>query len=370
MKIETYNIFLDTGIFESENFFRGRKLKTLGHLSKDGIVNLKITDIVYNEILGRFRKNLTKAKSAFRRVDKELEKDGRILKNLEDDYRPYFPMPKINIEEVEQKLKAKLDAFIEDSKIEIIDCTKASVSEVFGQYFRQERPFGEGQKKSEFPDAFTLNIIEQWCKEHDQKAYIFALDKDITEYKSNSGFIIPINDLAQYLDAIAKIQKDNARIAFIEKSIEENYSELKSRIELSSSEDISLKVYEEISSNAFYEDLEYEDDSIDDIEFKELFITEINEYEVYAELEVHLKLFMTIQYDDLSEGIYDREDGVWFNVKRRSEDKSFDTKFIVSVKYDMDLEDDDDPYFEVSEIERVKLIEIENESDGYEEEYY
>lgn len=369
MKIETYNIFLDTGIFESENFFRGRKLKTLGHLSKDGIVNLKITDIVYNEILGRFRKNLVKAKSVFRKADNELDKGARILKNLED-YSPYFSMPKISVEEVELKLKAKLDDFITDSKIEIIDCSKANVREVFNQYFGQERPFGEGQKKSEFPDAFTLNIIEQWCKEHDQKAYIFALDKDITEYKSNSGLVIPINDLAQYLDTITKVQKGNARIAFIEKSIEENYPELKSRIGLSSSEDVSLKVYEQIASNAWYEDLEYEDDSIEDIEVNEFYITEINEYEVYVELEVHLKLFMTIRYDDLTEGIYDREDGVWFNVKRIREDKNFGTKFIISAKYDIDLDDDEDPHFELSEIERVKLIEIENESDGYEEEYY
>ena len=37
-------------------------------------------------------------------------------------------------------------------------------------------PFGGGKKKTEFSDAFTIEAIEAWYKENDERIYVVSLN--------------------------------------------------------------------------------------------------------------------------------------------------------------------------------------------------
>jgi hypothetical protein len=59
--LSTY-IYIDTSIFESENFLEGNKLKQLFDLAANGHVQLLIPNIVHQEILARMKRHLHNAK--------------------------------------------------------------------------------------------------------------------------------------------------------------------------------------------------------------------------------------------------------------------------------------------------------------------
>ena len=154
-------IFLDTSIFESENFFKGRNLLHICELSQNGLIEVKITDITYNEIINRIKENIQKSQTSFKKANSLINGEGKLLKNI-DEFSIYFNFPKIESEDLLIQFKLKLEKFIKDNVIEIIDSKISNLKEVFENYFNLLPPFKEGKKKSEFPDAFTYSTIKEW----------------------------------------------------------------------------------------------------------------------------------------------------------------------------------------------------------------
>lgn len=358
MKIETDIIFIDTSIFENENFLRGHKIKQIGELSREDEIEVKIIDIVYNEILGRLRKNLIGAKTVYKQADKSLNVEGKVLKNL-TEFDAFYPMPRINIEENYKKLKEKIDKFILDNKIEVINSTDASIKDVFEKYFNLEPPFGEGQKKDEFPDAFILSAIEKWCEDNKHKVYVLSTDGDMINYKSKNDCIIPLDNLADYLDTIIRRKEEKVKLDFIDKSIQENLIEVDSYLRRNNNDDVAFKIYEELTEHVWYEDVEYEPANITEIEFGDYLITDIEDNKISAEIDIVVKLDMNISYNDLSTGIYDKEDGVWFNVEYVSEDKSYIAEYKLIVDFNYEMLEDEDNYFELDGIMNIELEDYE-----------
>ena len=354
MKILTDIIFLDTSIFEKENFLRGHKIKQLGELSRNGEIQVKITDIVYSEILGRIRKNLTRTKTLFKNANKDLTSGGKILKNLEE-FKAYYPMPKITIADNYEKLKTKIDSFITDSKIEIISSEEASIKEVFNKYFEREFPFGEGQKKDEFPDAFILSAIEKWCEMKKVKSYVLSTDGDLINYTSSTGLLLPIGNLAEYLDAINRRKAEKEKLEFLDKAIQDNLDNVEDYIKTNYEDELAFMVFEKHSSDAWYEEVEYDPATIDGIHFSNHLITDVEDSRVFVEVDAEINLTMNIRYEDLSNGSYDKEDGIWFNTEYVNEEKTFIANYKFIVEFSYDIFEDEDNYFEFDSIIETKL---------------
>ncbi len=350
--------------FSTKNFehlLRGYKIKQLGELSREGEIQVKIIDIVYSEILGRIRKNLIRTSTLFKQAGKTLNSEGKILKNL-DEFGAYYPMPGINVEENYEKLKTKIDSFLMENNIEIISSEQASIKEVFEKYFEQKFPFGEGQKKEEFPDAFALSAIEKWSEANRKKSYVLSKDGDLINYKASNDRIIPIENLAEYLDAITRKKEEKERLVLIDKLIEENLNVVKNYIETNYEDKLAFEVFESFLKDAWYEDVEYDPATIEDIYFKTYLITDIEETKVFVEIDAEIKLNMNISYDDLSSGIYDKEDGVWYNVKYVNDNKVFHTEFKFIAEFNYEISKNKESYFEFESIVEIKLEDYEEKS--------
>ena len=50
MGLESTIIFIDRSAFESENFFSGLKIKQLASFAKEGVIEIKITEVTQREI--------------------------------------------------------------------------------------------------------------------------------------------------------------------------------------------------------------------------------------------------------------------------------------------------------------------------------
>ncbi len=56
--LKKYNIALDTNFIESQNFLAGSKLKNITDLVSNNTAVIHITDIVYKEVISRFKKRI------------------------------------------------------------------------------------------------------------------------------------------------------------------------------------------------------------------------------------------------------------------------------------------------------------------------
>lgn len=141
-------IFLDTSIFESENYFEGRNINLLFHLSQQNLIDLKITDIVYREIINRLTNNIIKATNLFKTQKISFENDARILRNIKtlEDYFKKVDFKKIK-ENAVSEIKQKFEEILKNNSIEIIDTSIANIKEITDDYFATKPPFKEGLKK-------------------------------------------------------------------------------------------------------------------------------------------------------------------------------------------------------------------------------
>lgn len=82
MKKEIKYVCLDTSFIESQNFLEGHKFRELGNLSRIGEIKLLISEIVYKEVIIRFKKNINQTNEIIDAFKTKLSKDGKVIKNL------------------------------------------------------------------------------------------------------------------------------------------------------------------------------------------------------------------------------------------------------------------------------------------------
>lgn len=92
-------IFLDTNVFESQNFTEGYKLNQLLKQAKEKNIQIRIVDIVYKECQKRMYVRISEAKTAFKKSSATLNKEGQVLRTL-PNYKDFFRIPKVEIDQV------------------------------------------------------------------------------------------------------------------------------------------------------------------------------------------------------------------------------------------------------------------------------
>ncbi len=183
-------IFIDTSIFEANNFLESKRIKEIFKLAERKDICVVLPRLTYDEIVNRISKNIEESSQKF----KKYRDDTRILRNvpsLNEKFEP-FDSDKIK-EELSLLLKERFD----QSNFVIIDYPTLNIEGIFKSYFEKKFPFGSGGKKNEFPDAFALKSIETWAQEQGIKVLTFSKDNDILNYKSQ--YLAIVEDFELYL---------------------------------------------------------------------------------------------------------------------------------------------------------------------------
>lgn len=190
-------IFVDTGIFEKNNFLDSKAIKQLLKLAEKREITVVIPKITYNEIIARASWRIRAGIEQLNTAKPSM----RVMRNTPSKMSLF---DKIRPDEV---IAEFTQAFAEQMKIANyleLDYPTLNVTEIFTNYFNGDFPFGKGDKKQEFPDAFALATIEQWCKENAYRCYVFSTDKDILNY--TSPYLEIVEDYEVFL---------NERMAFV-----------------------------------------------------------------------------------------------------------------------------------------------------------
>lgn len=328
-KLKCKNIFLDTSVFEKNNILEGTNLKLLLKNAEDGWINLYSNDIIIQEIKGRIKKRFQESKSAIKKFLKDNETSIRIFRNSDSSKWLEILKKGIDYNSEVSKLCDKIDKLVTDIPIELIPYNTVDVKSIFDKYFKEEAPFKEGAKKSEFPDAFVLASIEKWCKEHKQQMIILSLDKDWLGYKSSS--IIPINDISTILEFVVSMKTSmDSRVVFVDRLFERNQNQIKKLISKTLNKDVYFEARDDSDIERYkVSNVSISDQSLIDIE------------EEYAEyyVGVFFDISADIRYEDYDNAYYDNETGEYLfleTVRTTIEREELHTQLVLSISYTVD----------------------------------
>jgi hypothetical protein len=356
MTIKDKIIFLDTSAFEAENYFEGRNINILFNLAKEELIHLKMTDIVYREVLARIENHAIKAVNLFKRDKLNFEREARILRNtnvLSDHFEKVdFKYLKEN---AKKEIQEKFHQVIDEFKIEIIDSGIADIKEVLKDYFETNPPFKDGLKKNEFPDALSINAIKKWSEKNSNSVIHLSNDKDFDEYKNQA--IDCSHDLSSLLEFLFTENSD-IQHEFITAIYRKSIGKIKTSIEKELSEDLSSLVYSKLENDWSYEDVEVDFLEINDFEIEIAVINEIEEKSFSYEIEMNILFSVEANYTDLSTAYYDKEDGVWWGEESVSETKKYSVNALIYVDFELEDNKVDGDFIEITDFEFRDMEEI------------
>jgi hypothetical protein len=346
------NIYIDTSIFEANNFLESKRINEILKLSRNGYVNIILPELTYKEILNRARKNCREAVKSFNQTRNEF----RILRNI-PEYKLRFDTVNKNfsLEKLEERI---IDVF-KDSKITIIDYPTVNIKTVFDSYFEQKPPFKEGLKKDEFPDAFALLSIETWCKENGKKCLVLSKDNDLINYQGeNVDHVIFETFLDNKLRQIEKENKKKLRIKKLEESFADRLGILQS--------EIADWVKEQLDDESIYNEMTNYHGilNVDVIETSaelnkdDFQITSINDNGITIQTEVTVDYQVEIEYNDGDSAYFDDEDRVWNYIETKNETIVDIQWFPVELKFDFPLAGDEYAELEIEQINSGKNLKI------------
>ncbi|MEP1490398.1 MAG: PIN domain-containing protein [Algibacter sp.] len=356
MTIEDKIVFLDTSVFESENYFEGRNINILFNLAKDELIHLKITDIVYREVLARTENHAIKAVNLYKKDKLNFEREARILRNTSvlKDYFENVDFKEIK-ENAKKEIQEKFHQVIDEFKIEIIDSSIADIKEILDDYFETNPPFKDGLKKSEFPDALSINAIKKWCENTSNSVIHLSNDKDFDEYKNKA--IDCSHDLSSLLEFLFT-QNDDIQFEFITAIYKKSIDEITISIESELSDDLSSLAFSVIENDAWFEDVEVDFIEIYKTETIVALINEIEDKTFSYEIEINIYFSVEAYYTDLSTAFYDKEDGVWWGEEKRRETKKYYANTLIYADFALEENKIDGGFIEIIDFDFRDIYEV------------
>ncbi len=284
-------IIFDTNIFYKENFLEGKRINEFFKLSEEDHLRIVLTRITVAEVKSNYKKLTKTALEYFGQFKNKHE--SRTLRNNKIGPQ-LFIKPKID--DLTNEFNDRFDAILISSKVEIIEYSELNIKEVFDKYFSGDYPFKKSDKKSEFPDAFTLALIQKWSSEKGIPCTIFSKDTDFLKYKSTNPLLSIDEDYEKYLDKrLKEIVLKKSRIDILKKLFLSNSASIDQTV---------IKWYVENldDTSLYYSFIYYE---IHDIEEPEVFVNDktyqivsIEDESIDIEIEMDISYGVTLVIDD------------------------------------------------------------------------
>ena len=190
-------VFIDTNIFEGLSFdWKNIKLDLLKRACGEKGIKLLVPELAKQEVEARIIKQLKKAKSMLMDSHRQVYSKCKILNAL--------PQIKFSYEHEESKI-VLIEAFNEYlngcSAHKIPNTTKYN-DEIFNMYFDGKAPFRANKKIGEFPDAFMLFSLIEYCRNERVRVSIVSGDKGVTEFANSQEEMQAFDSLDKYLEAM------------------------------------------------------------------------------------------------------------------------------------------------------------------------
>ncbi len=271
-ELQTPFVFVDTQAYVQHRFeWQGAAFKKLSEFGKSGVLRLLTTDITKREVQSNLLEAATEARD-------RLAKFGPILDQLD------VPRPLDELSDAHAALCKKFDEFLKSVKaIELQAPTDAKG--ILDDYFARKPPFGLGKKKSEFPDAFVVAALKEWCKKSGNIAYVISRDPDWLSCCSPKGPLVHLGSIQELLSLA--VVKHDIRQKLIS-AVTGNASLVES---------ISRKLADFKLAQRYGTDLELDDTSVDNVSVLNVNILDNKGSYFLVEIEVEAVLSGEVRYE-------------------------------------------------------------------------
>lgn len=316
-QLETHHIFIDTSIFVGANFhYESSTFKQLITLASEKYLFIYLTPITISEVKAQIQKRIQDAHRAVQRCKKE----AMVLRHLPNDtFRGLFA--DFDVKTVAETLIKQFENLISNSRATTIPINGTSVDQVFERYFSSSPPFGAGKKKNEFPDAFALSALNEWCTTKSEKIYVISTDGDMARACEEHKALISLDSLEALLNLVATDNKILA--AFAESAFQHLQPEITRRI---------TKEFKWLGFIVDDEEGEVESVEVSDVNIDKSYLIYVTDRSADFRLEVSLDYSADVTYYDPDSGIYDPEEGVM--LYRETIDETLER----TVELDLDLQ--------------------------------
>lgn len=294
-------VYIDTSVFYAENFFApDNRISSLCKLAKENKINIVLTEITRQEVCRQIKTIVRQSWKAFNR-------DSRIFRNNSDiDKWRKATNEKKEIE----KITSLLDDFLTESHAKILDYSYCSNSEkVFTDYFEGKKPFGEGRKKDEFPDAFMLTSLEKYSLEMGRHIIVLSDDGDMEGYESK------LLDYENYGEYVSRKVAEGIALDELAKQLRDEIPLLESKIKDEVIEYLDdFRLYQTLLdlTEVSYQSVNEVMVDIDEDDYE---VVSVNDHFIDIEIQPEISFKVDVDYVSYEYAVYDREDGKWYGTE-------------------------------------------------------
>ena len=332
--METRNIFIDASIFIGQNYnYKSTVFESLRRIVNASNASVYVTDIIIREVRAHIVEDVSKAIQA----QNKFQKDARIFRNIDDTpFEEFFH--EVNEASAIETLNGQLDRFLSEVSATVLPTSGVSIDAVFDKYFDREPPFGDGKKKAEFPDAFTIAALEDWCEENNERIYVASTDADLKNHCETSDSLITLNKLAEFINIIEF--HDEVLAPLVMKLLDRKQDAIKEAIS------------ESFCDQGFWiddQDGDINEVEVNNMELEEILLLEVDENSAVVQVEVKTNFSADLTYDDLDTASYDSEDKVLIPWQTIDKTVDQDVEYTTTLRILHDVHTPD--YLEINDVE-------------------
>lgn len=356
--LETRKVFLDTQVFvKSGLHFDGAAFKSFRKYCEVNELSHISTSVVEREVDSKIHASVKDAVSAIRTFRKKV----RLLASL-DDEKIKGLFEEITEEDIYKKSLDVFEEFMNGCSTEVVEAGNIDAEELLSLYFDMKAPFGDGKKKSEFPDAISLLSLKSHLGDN-EKIYVVSDDSDLKSYCESDSQLISVDTLDKLLDTYTT--HTNIRHEQVKQYFATNEAIIKAQV-------TDFLEACDVWNSSSWEDAEVDDGltvtHLGDINPSVLFIDD-EESQITFDIDVEFEV--TVTGPDFNNGIYDREESRMFTFDSTSRTSTIARTYTVEMFLHYEFIDgllnsaDDDGLFIAGVAGGIEVDVEENEGEHY-----
>ena len=327
--LETRHVFLDTEVFRANHHdLNSNIMKVLARYVEDGILVLHTTDVTLREASRQIEAAETELITKANKVFNELSRWNNRYRS--DRHHLLVPEP---LSEPARPSRAYSDfewILCYDWNAQLHRASELVIGPVLDRYFDRQPPFDTKGSK-EFPDAFALLALQNWGTRTEEPVYVVSKNKAIGRAADDCDCMVPIDDLESLFALVAAAQDHD-----FSETVSDAFEEPPLRNQLQDA------LVEHIGWVGALYDGDKHDAEISSMEIVELeeivdvALLRVDQDQASCLVRVKLLVAAEIDYEDVSEAMWDNEDKRYMFAESVSADiqDSISTKVFVELQRD------------------------------------
>lgn len=313
-------VFLDSSVYIRCccDFSEDSQLNKFSKFIEKNNIRLLTTEIVKDEVENKIKSRI---EDSFKKIKTA---EFSVVRNFID----------LNEKDLLEKNIHAFESYLERNRSLMLSIDNINIHEVWQDYINGKPPFSNVKKKSEFPDAFNISIIEAYAVDNPHsEIFIISHDKDFNSIDS----MITLKEISEFQD---RINKENSHIqSLIDNYIKNNHAMIKSELLSSLGEVYRGELIDHITS---YLELVRNITDIEDIEIKKINTTdgftlrvlEINNDNNTISIEITyiIETILDYSYLDIEQSKWDSIDGDFYAVYGNKKNEVHRLTCVVSIE--------------------------------------